>query len=126
MHPPPVSDSSSSFSHPNPPDKSVSRNPRKSVKVDEDAEVMTRVLSLDGPMGFSRQEYRSGLPCLHPGDLPSPGNKLMSPALTIKFFTTSNHLRSPQLFYIGWINNKVLLYSTGNYVQYPVINLNRI
>ena len=24
--------------------------------------------------------------------------------------------------YIEWINNKVLLYSTGNYIQYPVIN----
>ena len=29
-----------------------------------------------------------------------------------------------KLVYIGWINNKVLLYSTGNYIQYPVINLN--
>ena len=27
-----------------------------------------------------------------------------------------------KLLYIGWINNKVLLYSTGNYFQYPVIN----
>ena len=27
-----------------------------------------------------------------------------------------------KLLYIGWINNKVLLYSTGNYSQYPVIN----
>ena len=26
--------------------------------------------------------------------------------------------------YIEWINNKVLLYSTGNYIQYPVINHN--
>ena len=26
--------------------------------------------------------------------------------------------------YIGWINNKVLLYSTGKYTQYPVINHN--
>ena len=26
--------------------------------------------------------------------------------------------------YIGWINNEVLLYSTGNYIQYPVINHN--
>ena len=26
--------------------------------------------------------------------------------------------------YIGWINNKDLLYSTGNYIQYPVINHN--
>ena len=25
---------------------------------------------------------------------------------------------------VGWINNKVLLYSTGNYSQYPVINHN--
>ena len=24
--------------------------------------------------------------------------------------------------YTEWINNKVLLYSTGNYIQYPVIN----
>ena len=24
--------------------------------------------------------------------------------------------------YIEWINNKVLLYSTGNYIQYPVTN----
>ena len=26
--------------------------------------------------------------------------------------------------YIGWINNKVLLYSTGNYIQYPIIKHN--
>ena len=35
-------------------------------------------------MGFSRQEYCSGLPCPPPGDLPDPGIKLtslMSPAL---------------------------------------------
>ena len=29
-----------------------------------------------------------------------------------------------KLFYREWINNKVLLYSTGNYIQYPVINHN--
>ena len=29
-----------------------------------------------------------------------------------------------KLVYIEWINNKVLLYSTGNYIQYPVINYN--
>ena len=35
-------------------------------------------------MGFSRQEYWSGLPCPPPGDLPHPGVErtvLMSPAL---------------------------------------------
>ena len=43
-------------------------------------------------MGFSRQEYRSGLPCSPPGNLPNPGIKptsLESPALAGGFFTTS-------------------------------------
>ena len=35
-------------------------------------------------------------------------------------FEISRH----KLLYIGWINNKVLLYSTGNYIRYPVINHN--
>ena len=29
-----------------------------------------------------------------------------------------------KLLYIGWINNKILLYSTENYIQYPMINHN--
>ena len=29
-----------------------------------------------------------------------------------------------KLFYIEWINNKVLLYSTENYIQYPLVNHN--
>ena len=43
-------------------------------------------------MGFSRQEYWSGLPCPPPGDLSDPGIKLaslMSLALAGRFFTTS-------------------------------------
>ena len=43
-------------------------------------------------MGFSRQEYWSGLSCPTPGDLPDPRIKLASfksPALTGGFFTTS-------------------------------------
>ena len=43
-------------------------------------------------MGFSRQEYWSGLPCPSLGDLPHPGIKprsLMSPALAGGFFITS-------------------------------------
>ena len=43
-------------------------------------------------MGFSRQEYLSGLPGTPLGDLPDPGIELMSPmspALTGRFFTTS-------------------------------------
>ena len=45
-------------------------------------------------MGFSRQEYWSGLPCPPPGDLPNPEFKvepLMSPALAGGFFTTSTN-----------------------------------
>ena len=43
-------------------------------------------------MGFSRQEYWSGLPCPPPEDLPNPGiepTSLMSPALAGGYFTTS-------------------------------------
>ena len=42
-------------------------------------------------MGFSRQEYWSGLPCPLPGDLPNLGIKpisLTSPALAGRLFTT--------------------------------------
>ena len=41
-------------------------------------------------MGFSRQEYWSGLPFSTPGDLPDPGiepTSLPSPALAGGFFT---------------------------------------
>ena len=39
-------------------------------------------------MGFSRQEYWSGLPFPSPGDLPDPGIKPMSLALAGRFFTS--------------------------------------
>jgi len=29
-----------------------------------------------------------------------------------------------RFLFTGWINNKVLLYNTGNYIQLPVINHN--
>ena len=43
-------------------------------------------------LGFSRQEYWSGLPCPPPRDIPNPGTEptsLTSPALAGRFFTTS-------------------------------------
>ena len=51
-------------------------------------------VALQAPLsvGFSRQEYWSGLPCPPPGDLPNPGVKptsLKSPAVADGFFTTS-------------------------------------
>ena len=38
-------------------------------------------------MGFSRQEYWSGLPFPSPGDLPDPGMEPTAPALASGFFT---------------------------------------
>ena len=49
-------------------------------------------------MGFSRQEYRSELPCLPPQDLPDPQVKpasLMAPALAGRFFTISATWEGP-------------------------------
>ena len=34
-------------------------------------------------------------------------------------------IRRCKLLHLEWINNKVLLYSTGSYIQFPVINYNR-
>ena len=45
-------------------------------------------------MGFSRQEYWSGLPFPSPGDLPKQGIEPTSPALVGGFFTTEP-LESP-------------------------------
>ena len=49
-------------------------------------------------MGFSRQEYWSGLPCPPPGDLPNPGmepTSLTSPTLAGGFFTTGTTWEAP-------------------------------
>ena len=49
-------------------------------------------------MGFSRQEYWSGLPLPTPGDCPDPRTEpasLMSPALAARFFTTSATCEAP-------------------------------
>ena len=54
-------------------------------------------------MGFSRQEYWSGLPCPPPGNLPDPGVKsmfLVSTALT-GGFTTPVPLGKPPLLYVS-------------------------
>ena len=52
--------------------------------------------SLPAPlsMGFSRQEYWSGLPCPPPRDLPDPGVEPVSPALQVDSLLLS-HWVSP-------------------------------
>ena len=71
-------------------------------------------------MGFSRQEYWSGLPRPPPGDLPDPGFEhasLTSPALAGRFFTTSA-TRKPRLDHRVtqcWVkNSNLILWQRGN------------
>ena len=68
--------------------------------------VTLRTVACQAPlsMGFSRQEYWSGLACPFPGNLPDPGIEpvsLMSPALAGVFFTTAT--TSEALFHDSWI-----------------------
>ena len=49
-------------------------------------------------MGFSRQEYWSGLPFPSPGDLPDPGTEPGSSALTHRFFKAEPPGKSKQSF----------------------------
>ena len=68
-------------------------------------------------MGFSRQEYWSGLPCPSPGDLPNPWMEpmsLTSPALASRFFTTSTTWEAH--IYLGPIKNKWPLRSSLNLI----------
>ena len=54
-------------------------------------------------MGFSRQEYWSGLPCPPPEDLPDPVMEckyLMSPVLAGRFFITSTTWETPRYSYL--------------------------
>ena len=65
-------------------------------------------------MGFSRQEYWSGLPCYPPGDLPNPGmdpESLLSPALAGVFFTTSTTREAPTLHSIYVLNISVFSFT---------------
>ena len=56
-------------------------------------------------MGFSRQEYWSGLPFPSPGDLSNPGIKPMSPALQADAFTlwaTRESMQMTPVQFLGW------------------------
>ena len=58
-------------------------------------------------MGFSRQEYWSGLPFPSPGNLPNPGVKPISPASAGKFFTTESPGKSKVPLYLFFKTSKV-------------------
>ena len=52
-------------------------------------------------MGFSRQEYWSGLPFLSPGDLPDPGMEPVSPALEADALTSESPGKPPRI--LEWV-----------------------
>ena len=59
-------------------------------------------------MGFSWQEYWSGLPCLPPGDLLDPGIKLTFPMLAGRFFITSATWEALACYYFTSNSNKFI------------------
>ena len=61
-------------------------------------------------MGFSRQEYWSGLPCLPPGDLPNPGTKPRSSTLQADSLPSE----PPGKPYLQYIQLLLLNYQEGN------------
>ena len=60
-------------------------------------------------MGFSRQEYWSGLPFPSPGDLPDPGIKPGSPALEADALTSETPGKPHQLYSINYIGIQLIL-----------------
>ena len=68
-----------------------------------------RIIAHQAPLsiGFSRQEYWSGLPCPPPGDLPNAGNKPRSPAWQILYHLS--HQESPRI--LEWV---VYPFSSGS------------
>ena len=74
-------------------------------------------------MGFSRQEYWSGLPCPSPGDIPNPGNEpvTLKSALAGRIFITSATWE-PQLSHQYRTTGKTIALTTRNLIS-KVISL---
>ena len=78
-------------------------------------------------MGFSRQEYWSGLPCLPPGDLHDPGIEpvsLTSTAMAGGFFTTRASWEAR--VYHTWVQMRFELSLEANYMWSRAIGSNLI
>ena len=60
----------------------------------DSATILTVAFQAPLSMGFSRQEYWSGLPCPPPGNVPDPGIETVSPELKADSLPLS-HMGSP-------------------------------
>ena len=91
----------------------------RKVMINLDSVLKSRDISL--AMGFPRQEYCSGLPFPFPRDLSNPGIKhasLVSPALAVRFFTTSTIWEAHRRFLIKqdfcWIQVREIAHNLGD------------
>ena len=82
-------------------------------------------------MGFSKQEYWSGLPFPSPGDLPDPGIKPRSPALQADFFYQLSYKGSPlgtlkKTSRLFWSNIRFIAKLCGKLRQFPLITYSEL
>ena len=84
-------------------------------------------------MGFSRQEYWSGLPFLSPGDLPHPGIEPRSPTLKADALPSEPPGKSSKTFFPLFLSLSffkkfyfILLYNTALVLPYINMNLPRV
>ena len=76
------------------------------VTSDSFASLWTIACQVHLSMGFSRQEYWSGLPCPPPpGDLPNPGIKSRSPTLQADFLPSEPPGKSTEELYKKDLND---------------------
>ena len=72
------------------------------------------------PMGFSRQEYWSGLPFPSPGDLPNPGIEPTSPALQVDSLPLSHRgcalviAKSKLYFWVIYLEERNVIWDVSN------------
>ena len=59
-------------------------------------------------MGFSRQEYWSGLPSPPPGDLPDPGTEFVSPVLQADSLLLSHQEEKAMAPHSSTLTRKIL------------------
>ena len=88
-------------------------------------------LPFPSPMHESESEVAQSYPTLrNPMDCSPPGSSVhgIFQARVLEWgaiaFSDIISYISAKILYTGWINYEVLLYSTRNYIQYPVINHN--
>ena len=75
-------------------------------------------------MGFSRQEYWSGLPFLSPGDLPDPGIEPGSPALQADSLSLSHQGSPEQILLIQTVYSYIQFFCIQiSYTQFLYINV---